>query len=536
MKNIKIGIYTVITGSLLSLTGCFNLDETVFSEVTENSFIPTNKDVAALMASAYSPLNYIYNWQGYFDLQEEPADVIITPTRPNGWDDGGTYRRMHLHTWTPESWQPRNTYLTAYSGINSANRVKDQIESDQLPVGDKKDAIIAELRAIRALWYSILLDSHGNVPIVTQFTDEIPKQSKRQEVYDFIVKELNDVLPDLSEENNSVTYGRMNKWAAYMTLARVYLNAEVYTGTAQWQNALNCVNEVINSGIFSLSSDYSDNFTPEADFNNKEFIFAVPYDSKYSAFGQHHKWYPSIAKEHFGNKSDYFWGGSCANPQFINSYEPGDKRLEKSWLIGPQYRADDPNVLVWTCLNYLPSLTCMKDGKDYTSIDYGYRVMKFGYNYDSNTGGWSNDFAYYRYAETLMIKAECLLRLNQNESEAANLISQIRSRAFDDASLANVTVEDLKKDTRIKYGTLNWDNEIDNPGDQSPVILGGLYDEWGIEFVCEAQRRTQMIRFGTYSTKSWFNHEAVKDGHTALFPIPLAELQANENLKQNPGY
>lgn len=79
-------------------------------------------------------------------------------------------------------------------------------------------------------------------------------------------------------------------------------------------------------------------------------------------------------------------------------------------------------------------------------------------------------------------------------------------------------------------------NEIDNPGDQSPVILGGLYDEWGIEFVCEAQRRTQMIRFGTYSTKSWFNHEAVKDGHTALFPIPLAELQANENLKQNPGY
>ena len=178
----------------------------------------------------------------------------------------------------------------------------------------------------------------------------------------------------------------------------------------------------------------------------------------------------------------------------------------------------------------------MKDGKDYTNIDYGYRVMKYGYNYDTNNGGWSNDFPYYRYAETLMIKAECLLRLNKNEAEAANLVSQIRSRAFDDANKANVTVADLKKDTRIKYGTLNWDNDIDKPGDLSQVFLGGLYDEWGIEFVCEAQRRTQMIRFGTYSTKNWFNHEAIKDGNTSLFPIPLPELQANENLKQNPGY
>ena len=536
MNYYKTGLYTVLAGLSLSFTSCFNLDEKVYSEVTENSFIPTDKDVAALMASAYSPLNFIFNWQGYFDLQEEPGDVIITPTRPTGWDDGGTYRRMHQHTWTSESWQPRNTYLTAFSGINNANRVKDQIDNDQLPTGDKKEAIIAELRAIRALWYSILLDSHGNVPIVTQFTDEIPLQSTRREVYDFVINELNEVLPELSEENNALTYGRMNKWAAYMTLARVYLNAEVYTGTAQWNKALECAQAVIDSRLFSLSADYSDNFKVDVDYTNKESIFAVPYDNIYSSFGQHHKWYPTIAKEHFGNKSDYFWGGSCANPQFINAYEPNDKRLEKSWLIGPRYHVDDPEVLVWTCLNYLPSLTCMKDGKDYTSIDYGYRVMKYAYNYDSNNGQWSNDFLYYRYAETLMIKAECLMRLGQNEGEAAALVSEIRARVFDDSSQATVTPADLKRDTRIKYGTLNWDNDIDVPGDQTPVTLGGLYDEWGFEFVCEAQRRTQMIRFGTFSTKNWFNHTAISDGHTALFPIPLPELQANDNLKQNPGY
>jgi hypothetical protein len=106
---------------------------------------------------------------------------------------------------------------------------------------------------------------------------------------------------------------------------------------------------------------------------------------------------------------------------------------------------------------------------------------------------------------------------------------------FDDPAQAKVTVADLKSDTRIQYGTLDWDNNIDKVGDTTPVTLGGLYDEWGFEFACEAQRRIQMIRFGTYNTKNWFNHERT-DSHTSIFPIPLDELQSNSNLKQNPGY
>ena len=115
------------------------------------------------------------------------------------------------------------------------------------------------------------------------------------------------------------------------------------------------------------------------------------------------------------------------------------------------------------------------------------------------------------------------------------LVSQIRARVFDDAAQATVTPADLKADTRIQYGTLDWDNNIDDAGDQTPVYLGGLYDEWGFEFACEAQRRTQMIRFGTYTTKNWFNHTPQGD-HVVIFPIPLEELQTNGNLKQNPGY
>ncbi len=520
---------------LIGLTSCFNLDEHVYSEVTQSTFKPNQEDIASLVASVYHPLTYIMDWQGLFDAQEESGDVIITPTRPNGWDDGGTYRRMHQHTWTSESWQPENCYDTPYSAINNANRILDQIDAGELPIGDDlKVSTIAELKAIRAVWYMMLLDTHGNVPIVTHFNDSIPKQAKRQEVFRFVVDELTNAIPHLTEIVDASTYGRLTKWGALTALARVYLNAEVYTGKAHWRECLECCNQVINSGKFSLSIDYKSNFTYDNGSGNPEIIFAVPYDSRYQGFQMQHKWFPPVAKTVFGNASDYFWGGSCANPQFINSYEEGDKRLEYTWLTGPQYNSG--GKLAWTCVNYLPSLTCMRDGKNETSIDYGYRVWKYGTDPTTTNGTWSNDFPFFRYAEVLLDKAECLLRLGTDEIQAAKIVTQLRSRAFNDTTKAVVSVEKLKGDSRIKYGTLDWNNNIDVKGNQIPVVLGGLYDEWGWEFACEAQRRTQMIRFGTFSSKNWFNHTAVTDGHTAIFPIPLSAMETNPNLVQNKGY
>jgi hypothetical protein len=138
------------------------------------------------------------------------------------------------------------------------------------------------------------------------------------------------------------------------------------------------------------------------------------------------------------------------------------------------------------------------------------------------------------------------------------LVNQIRVRA----PAPNITLEDLNGDTKIKYGLVSWGSltydqwvkvtngevtwdelgvegsqTITQSGDDATkVTLGGLYDEWGWEFACEAQRRIQMIRFETYSSKNWFNHEAIGDDHTQIFPIPLDELNSNSNLSQNPGY
>ncbi len=562
MKKYKIGYIIAIVWMLFSLPSCFDLSEDVFSEINEDDFVPTEQDVIALVASAYNPLQFAMDWFGYFDSQEEPADVIITPVRPNGWDDGGRYQRMHKHKWSSGEDQPNNVYSQCFTGINNANRVKDKIEDGELPLKENKEQTIAELRAVRALWYSILLDTHGNVPIVTAFSDEIPKQSSRQEVYDFVVTELTDVIESdlLSKKANTETYGRMNQWTAYMALMRVYLNAEIYTGTTQWAKALECANAIINSGIYSLSPDYSDNFKTETGPSNKEIIFAIPYDNIYYAtytFCQHAKWYPPVSKAHFGWNYQC-WGGSCANPQFIDSYDPADERLGKTWLKGPQYAFDDPEELVWTCLNYLPSLTSKNDqGQSMTSIDYGCRMNKYEKDLETDWY-WRNDFPYFRYAEVLLTKAECLLRLGQDEDIAVGLVNQIRTRVNAPA----ITLSDLKGDTKIKYGLVGWGSltydqwkqvtngektwdEIGVEGSQpitqsgddtTPVELGGLYDEWGWEFAGEAQRRTQMIRFGTYSTKNWFNHEAIGNEHTGIFPIPLEELNANSNLTQNPGY
>lgn len=529
MRKYKYGFCAVCLGSMLSLSSCFNLDETPYSEILEEDYVPTEEDEVALLATTYSQLRFIMDWYGYFDLQEEPGDAIVTPTRPNGWDDGGVYKRMHMHTWTNQQGQPQSTWYNCYLGITNANKILLKAEEGFFRE-ESKDGVVAEVRAIRALWYSILCDTHGNVPISTRFSDELVPQSTRQEVFDFVVSELKEVLPLLPAEVDQSTYGRMTQWAAHALLMRMYLNAKVYTGTAMYDKALEECNTIINSGLFSLEPVYSDIFKTD-NAACAETIFAVPYDAVYNSgdngpcFSLHMKWLSTNSRLVYNMQASP-WNGSGANPQFINSYDEDDQRLYDTWLQGPQ--KNSAGEVIFEYVNKLPSL--------YKSDTYdGYRVGK----YEIAQGAknlLSNDFPYFRYTEVLLSKAECLLRLGQNEQEAADLVSKIRVRAFPNhPEKATVTVDWLKGDTHIQYGILDEDGNIVDKGDQTPVQFGGLYDEWGWEFACESRRRIDMIRFGTFQTKSWFNHKPVGD-YAILFPIHLDDLTTNPKLVQNPGY
>ncbi|WP_439557310.1 RagB/SusD family nutrient uptake outer membrane protein [Dyadobacter sp.] len=526
MKN-KSTRYIILASMLGAATlSCTDLNEEVYSEVLASTYQPTEKDLPAIVAPVYSSLrSLMLGWQGYFDLQEEAADAIITPVRPNGWDDGGTYRRMHQHTWTSLQWQPENAWQSAFRSITTANRVLSQIEGGEIPLTTSKDQIVAELRAVRAFAYYLLLDNHGNVPIVTDFKDiNLPKQSTRKEVYDFVVKELTEVMPNLSD-NASTTYGQMNRWGAKTLLAKIYLNAEVYTGTPQWANAITQADEVIASGKYVLDANYSDVFT-WTNFNSKEIIFAIPYDEIYGTGNQiHMKTLDPLSRSVYPMNAGP-WGGNCAVPQFIDTYDPEDGRLADSWIMGPQKNATTGAVVI-TYSKTVP-------GMDKTASSDGYRIGKYKIKPNA-TGSLDNDFPFLRYADVLMIKAEALLRTGK-AAEAAALVTQVRARAFKaNPAKATVTAADLAKGSKYNYGYQAADGTITERQGGEDVKFGRFLDELGWEFAAEAHRRQDLIRFGVYETKKWFNHRPQAQ-QRALFPIPQNEIDKNPNLKQNPGY
>src|SRR5262245_51237791 len=322
--------------AMLSVASCTDLTEEPFTSITESNFKPQPSDLAALIAPAYTPMRNIWmSWYGMVDWQGETGDMLLTPVRPNGWYDGGIYIQNHEHRWNASSPGMANgLWGNAYSGINAVNRVMYQIESGVLELpADVKTATEAELRAVRAYYYSLLLDNFGNVPIVTDFTStELPEQATRQQVYDFVVKEYSEALPLLSNVVGPSTYGRMNQFAVKGLLARVYLNAEVYTGTQQWDKVIQLTDDIINSGKFSLDAAYRTPFSRNNNTASKEIVYAVPYDAVYGNQSNFHMKTLKPDLRFALNLNAQPWGGSAANPQFIDTYDPDDGRLKDSWL------------------------------------------------------------------------------------------------------------------------------------------------------------------------------------------------------------
>lgn len=533
MKN-RISISTVFAAAaILAFNSCTKLDEQVYDRVREDEFVPTEKDVPSIIAPAYTVLRGMEaGWYGNFDLQEESADIIVTPARPNGWYDGGAYQRMHKHEWNQTQGQPNTLWSNCYNGINTANRVIWQIETGVVPMSTGKENVIAELKTVRAFYYYNLLDNHGNVPIVTDFKDvSIPKQSTRQQVYDFVVKEITDNLPLLSEKSDQTTYGRFNKWAAKALLAKIYLNAGVYTGTPQWEKCIKECQDIIDAansnGRYILEPNYKNVFVTNNQ-NSKELIFAVPYDELFGTGNTIHMKTLAPAHRNVLNMAAQPWGGNCAVPQFINTYDPDDTRLKDTWIQGPQY-----NVVTGALV-----LTYTKDvdGIDLAQQMQGYRIGKYEIKVGARDA-LSTDYPIFRYADVLMMKAECLLRTGR-ENDAAVIVSEVRQRAFATTNPAKATVTgaQLKMGSSYEYGY--WSNgQVTEYQGGADIQYGRFLDELGWEFAAEGHRRQDLIRFGVFHTKKWFNHRPKNDGKTRfLFPIPEAELNKNTNLDQNPDY
>lgn len=517
---------------------CTDLSTDPASEITQANFNPKKKDIPNLLSPVYSPMrSFSTCCYPYIGSQEESADILIKPLRPGGtWD--GPYLPWHRHNWAPNhnyvgNFKRTGIWEVFFDGVNAANRLIDQINEETIKLEDPlKTELLAELKVARAYWYSLLLDNYGNVPIVTDFDiKEAPKQNTRKEVYNFVVDQLKENIPNLSEKSDLSMYGRFNRWAGKMVLAEVYLNAGVYRGdvrdvnagkNGEWQKVIDVTNDIINSGRYELASDYKASFTRD-NRSSPEIILGIPHDAN-QVWGNtfHMMTLPAEARQAFGMKASP-WNGGAAQPQFAGSYDEDDKRLEDTWIRGT-LRGPSGDSLTGFVRN-IPSI-------EDTKTKHGWRLGKYEI-YEGIRMSSDVDIPFYRYAETLMMKAEALLRLG-NAGQAAEIVTRVRQRAFEDPSEARVTGSELKQPSVINWGF--WkDGEIVEPGDGPPIKYGRFMDELGWEFAMEGHRRQDMIRFGAFTTKSWLNHRE-SEPFKRLFPIPVVSLDTNPNVEQNPGY
>lgn len=538
MKNlIKILMILII----LSLGGvsCNDLEEESYSELMATSYDYEANEIYNVIGIVYQNLrNYLRGWDGYECLEEYSGDSYLIPANSTGWDNGGIWKEFHLHNWGTISPQILNVWNWLYKGVVHTNRIINQLESKDVPIpsDESYESLIAEMKVARAFYYWLLIDNYGDVPYVTKTeVGELPSKTARANIYEMIVDDILTSLNNLSTENNIKMYSRFNIWAAKTLLANLYLNAKVYTGKVAWDKCLDECNDIINSDKYSLESNYADCFSAHNE-NSNETIFAIPFDELNAGFLYISHTLHSASKDKYNLRTTPWGaGGAKAITQFIDTYDPDDSRLDDTWEHGPQFAADGVTPLLCAYdkageqLNYTKNLP---NGL-YTAENEGYRFIKFkpemGAAYSMN-----NDVPFFRYAQVLMMKAECLLRNGQTDV-AASIVTQVRQRAFKAHSdKATVTGMQLTADSKYNWGYVE-NYEIVDKGDQTPVEFGGFYDELGYEFAGEGYRRRDMIRFGTFTTKSWLSHKPAESFRT-VYPIPQETIDTNPNIIQNPDY
>jgi hypothetical protein len=516
----------------LVVMACRKLDVPVESQYVKENFPITQNDYAALLGTMYTNLssNYAIN---YWRMQELSTDEAILPARDGNFDDGGQYRQMHYHTWTPDHLYVTGIWQWGFGGINTCNRLITLAQSS--PASEaSKIASVAEIKAMRALYYFFMMDTYGNVPIITSFpVAESPSTKPRVEVFNFIETELKAILQQLpSKTNNGATntlqYGRPTQAMAFALLAKMYLNSQVYTGVQRNQEVVAMADSIQKNNNYTLDARFRDIFLPNNGPQVNETIFAVPYDqqipgNQFSRFG----FFPSLVTAYGFNV-----GLSIAmstTPEFYDRFNlPGDVR-NNTWLVGPQFVPDGnggftnqpanypgtTNQIVITKNLVLTGTKPLDLGNTQAAQASGVRSIKY-YPDPTTTQATrlnSNDVPVFRLADIYLMKAEAILRgaaattVNNVLQTPAYLVNRLRIRA--------------------------------NAPQVASVTLDELLDERARELSWEGWRRNDLIRFDLFEKEYPLPNDNLKmnkDLTRRLFPIPSAEIRLNNKLTPNPGY
>ncbi len=550
MRTFKKVILSAIVASPILFNACTKLDENVYSQLITDNYYNNKNEVLSAVLRPYTHANA---WatpsgqDGWWRPSELSGDQLAWPTKGRHGEDGGKWKRLHYHTWLVDDGPLNSAWGLMFGGVGYCNDPIENLEKrslSQMGVTQvEKDAYISELKLLRAYHYLKLMDLFGNIPIVTQIgIPAKPETRPRAEVFAFIEKEIKDNI-DKAPKLSKNMLGRMTQAGGYAMLVELYLNAEVWTGTARWDDCIAAANKLINNegggqnGPMALDPNITDQFKTTNDLS-KEVIFAIAYEFRI-ANSQ-----PSWTGDFFHFQQDRIYGGSRNGnngvvmvPGNYTKYSNDDLR-KSTWLLqGPQFRFDNGapalasggNEYDGQQINFVDEIRRARANSTVSNMSEGEENsgVRFNkYKLGNNVAGIVNgnpvgidlnynctDWNLYRLTWIYFAKAEAIMRKNGGaaNAEAVQLINDCKKRAFTEATWpAN------------QYTT-------------ATLTLDELLNERGREFVFEGFRRDDLIRFGKFHTATWWDHTPSAP-FRQLFPIPLIQRTLNENLAQNPGY
>lgn len=433
-----------------------------------------------------------------FNINELSSDLAIC-----AWTGDVDVFPLNYTQFTPSNGVVLNMFNRLYIQIAQCNNFLIQTSGSE---EEKTVLQRAEVRFIRALDYYYLLDLYGNVPFVDEVTGigaYVPEMITRAELFNYIEKELKAIEATMKAPRSHL-YGRADQAAVWMLLSRMYLNAEVYTGTARWTDASTYAKQVMDAG-YSLEPKYEDMFKAD-NHTSPEMVMPICFDGVYARSWSGMFFVCSFltgdmeVEKNFGTVES--WGGNRARSALVKKFV----------YDGDLSNAADDRALFWTNDRTLE----IEKPSEFTE---GYSITKFKNITKSGTIGSDPnkqfpdmDFPLFRLAEANLTFAEAIVRGGGDKAQAVNAINALRNRA--------------------KASTIS----------ESDLTLDFILDEKAREFYFEAQRRVDLIRHSKYTSNyTWDWKGGVAEGrnigsHLSLLPIPASQLSANSNLKQNPGY
>lgn len=470
--------------------------------VTGQSGPAGNADISSL-DEGFS--NYL---RQYWQLQELTTEEAVI-----GWGDEGL-PALHEHSWTSANQFVRAMYYRIFFQVSMANEFLRETSDEKLDgrgvsTATRNDikAYRAEARFLRALSYWHGLDLIGNIPFYTEdsgFGSAPPTQGDRRTIFDFVENELKAIENDMLAPGQN-DYGRADRAALWMLQAKLYLNAQVYTGSDRYTDCVTACKKVIDSGLYNLEDNWRNLFKTDNHLS-REIIFAIPFDGL----------------------STQTWGGMT---YLVHAPVGGTMKGADYGINGGWFGLRATSALV----DLFPEATGIIDeranfytsgqNKEIASISNfadGFAVQKFT-NLSSNGDPGSDldhpdtDFPMFRLADAYLMYAEAVLRGGSGGDigTALNYVNAIRTRAYN-GDAGNLTANDLNLDF--------------------------VLNERARELYWEGHRRTDLVRYnlftenGIWPWKGGVQAGKTTDAYRNIFPIPTSEVLANKNLSQNPGY